>query len=91
MLPSPPHVSHLQREHWNGQPRRLGDPFRFSKSRGETQLQAVCQLWTHNFGWEMRLDVNGELQRSEVFRSQDEALTAAGKIWKAAMVEKGKR
>jgi hypothetical protein len=29
-----------------------------------------------------------DLQRSEVFRSQDDVLTA-GETWKAAMVEKG--
>ena len=36
----------------------------------------------------MRLEINGDLQRSEVFRSQDAVLTAA-ETWLAAMVEKG--
>ena len=51
-------------------------------------LGAVCKLWTHALGWEVRLEINGDLQRSEVFRSQDDVLTA-GEMWKAAMVEKG--
>ena len=78
----------LRREHWNGQPTNLGDLFRVSRTRGDKQLQAVCQLWTHNLGWEVRLEINGDLQRSEVFRSQDDVLIA-GETWKAAMVEKG--
>jgi hypothetical protein len=78
----------LQREHWNGQPTHLGDLFRVSKMRGDKQLAAVCKLWTHALGWEVRLEINGDLQRSEVFRSQDDVLNA-GETWKAAMVEKG--
>ena len=61
----------LQREHWNGQPTYLGDLFRVSKMRGDKRLSAVCKLWTHHLGWEVRLEINGDLQRSEVFRSQD--------------------
>ena len=62
----------LQREHWNGQPTYLGDLFRVSKMRGEKQLGGVCQLWTHVLGWECVLKINDDLQRSEVFRSQDD-------------------
>ena len=78
----------LQREHWNGRPTLLGDLFRATKARGNKQLQAAARLWTHQFGWEVRLEINGDLQRSEVFRSQDDVL-AAGETWEAAMVEKG--
>jgi hypothetical protein len=48
----------LQREHWNGQPAHLGDLFRVSKTRGDKQLGAVCQLWTHALGWEVRLEIS---------------------------------
>jgi hypothetical protein len=43
---------------------------------------------SHQFGWEVILDVNGELQRSQVCRSQDEVLTTSEQ-WKAAMIENG--
>ena len=66
----------------------LGDLFRVSKTRGDKTLGAVCKLWTHALGWEVRLEINDDLQRSEVFRSQDDVLTA-GETWKAAMIEKG--
>jgi hypothetical protein len=66
----------------------MGDLFRVRMARGEKQLEGVCQLWTHALGWEVRLEINRDSQRSEVFRSQDDVLTA-GKTWKAAMIEKG--
>jgi hypothetical protein len=79
----------LQRATWNGEPAKHGDLFRVHKDRCGRQLQAVCELWTHRFGWELRLVVNdGQLQRSEVCRSQDDVLET-GDAWKAAMVEKG--
>ena len=78
----------LQREHWNNQPTHLGDLFRVSKARGDKTLTALCKLWTHALGWEVRLEINGDLQRSEVFRSQDDVLTA-GETWKAAMIKRG--
>ena len=78
----------LQREHWNGQPTYLGDLFCVSKARGDKTLIAACKLWTHALGWEVRLEINGDLQRSEVLRTQDDVLTA-GEMWKAATLEKG--
>ena len=73
----------LQREHWNGQPTHVGDLFRVGKTCGDKRLEATCELWTHQLGWEVRLEINGDLQRSEVFRSQDDVLTAC-EAWKAA-------
>ena len=78
----------LQRKHWNNQPTHLGDLFRIRKTRGDNALGAVCKLWTHTLGWEVRLAINGDLQRSEVFRSQDDVLTA-DETPKVAMGEKG--
>ena len=55
--------------------------------RAETSA-STCELWTHQLGWEVRLEINGDLQRSEVFRSQDDVLTAC-EAWKAVMMTKG--
>ena len=50
--------------------------------------QAVCELWSHQFGWELRLVIDGgELTRSQVVRSNDEILDTQEE-WKAAMVGK---
>ena len=38
---------------------------------------------------DVRVEINGDLQRSEVFRSHD--VLTAGETWSAAMIEKGWR
>jgi hypothetical protein len=78
----------LQRALWHGQPSELGTLFRVSKTRGDAKFHAVCVLWTHQLGFEVRLEVNGDLQRSEVLRSQDDVFTASDQ-WHAAMRDKG--
>ena len=81
-------VQILQRADWNGRPRALGDTFRLHKERCGRHLEATCQLVTHALGWELRLEIAGALQRSQVCRSQDEVLDTSEQ-WKAAMVDKG--
>jgi hypothetical protein len=49
---------------------------------------ARCELWSHQFGWELRLVVGGdELLQSQVCPSADEVLDTHEQ-WKAAMSEK---
>ena len=50
---------------------------------------AQCLIFSHEFGWELRLEV-GELFRTQVCRSTQE-IRAVQENWKAAMVEKGWR
>jgi hypothetical protein len=49
----------LQREFWNGPPERLPDAFRMTKQKGDRVLSAVCETWSHPFGWELRLEIDG--------------------------------
>lgn len=76
-----------RREQWNG-PVDLGDGFRLYRERGEKQLQAVCCLRTHELGFELVLNIDGELRRSEVCRSTDDVLTVTER-WKATMLANG--
>ena len=78
----------LQRPHWNPDVAALGEGFRLHKQRCDRQLEAVCHIRTHPLGWELVLNVNESLQRSEVCRSQDEMLDKCER-WRAAMVDKG--
>ena len=48
---------------------------------------ARCLLFSHHFGWELRLEV-GELFRTQVCRST-EAILDTQESWKAALIEKG--
>jgi len=77
------------REHWTGAV-DLGEGFRLHKNRCGRQLEAICWLRTHPLGWELVLNVNASLQRSEVVRSQDAVLDLRER-WKAALVERGWR
>jgi hypothetical protein len=91
MLRSHPVMSTpLQRDHWNRQSTCLGDRFRVSKMGGDKPLGVVCRLWTHQRGCEVRLEIDSDLRRSQVFRVQDDVLPA-GETSKAAMIEKGWR
>jgi hypothetical protein len=78
----------LQRPYWSGDVVPLGEGFRLHKERCGRQLEAICHLQTHQFGWEVVLTVNASLQRSQVCRSQDDVLDTTER-WRAAMVEKG--
>jgi hypothetical protein len=49
-----------RREFWNGDPERLPDGFTVTKTKGDHVLTAVCEVWTHPLGWELRLQVDRE-------------------------------
>jgi len=72
----------------HGEPVTVGDTFRLHRDRCGGQLEAMCRLVTHPLGWELRLEIAGSLQRSQVCRTQDEALDTSDQ-WKAAMIENG--
>ena len=66
----------------------VGEMFRLHRERCGTQIEAICQLLTHASGWEVRLEVSGSVQRTDVRSSQDDVLAVADE-WKAAMVQNG--
>lgn len=75
----------LQRGEWYGRPRKMADTFIVKKG----SRVATCELWSHQFGWELRLVIAGdELPRTQVCRTQDEVLDCF-EGWKAALLEKG--
>jgi hypothetical protein len=53
----------------------------------ETACESARDVLSHEFGWELRLEV-GDLFRTQVVRSPEEILTSQ-ESWKAAMPEKG--
>ncbi len=56
-------------------PLPLGEGWRLHKQICGRARQAVCELWSHQLGWELRLVIDGgELTRSQVCRSNDEIL-----------------
>jgi hypothetical protein len=82
-------MTHTQREFWNGAPERLRDAFTMTKSKHGRLLTAVCEVWSHEFGWELKLMIEGYgLQMSSVVRSAPEMMTTIDES-QAAMSEKG--
>jgi hypothetical protein len=77
-----------QRAEWQEDPFAVGDLFRLHKHKCGQPIEAACRLVTHQLGWEIRLEIAGSLQRSQVCRSQDEVLDTSEQ-WKSAMIEKG--
>jgi hypothetical protein len=78
----------LQRPDWQGDPVAVGDAFRVRQDRAGRQVDAVCHVVTHALGWELRLDVAGSLQRSQVCRTHDEVLDTSEQ-WKTEMMSRG--
>jgi hypothetical protein len=82
-------MPHIQRSIWNGPPERLSDAFRLTKLKGKRAETPVCEIWSHPFGWELRLTIDGHgLQMSSVVRSADEIRQTAEQ-WRTAMAERG--
>jgi hypothetical protein len=77
-----------QRLYWNGPPERLPDAFRMTKAKADGVLTAVCELWNHELGFELRLMIDGHgLQMSSVVRPGE--MFDQIESYQAAMLEKG--
>jgi hypothetical protein len=51
----------LVRAEWRGKQQRLAQCWNLQKDR----RTAICELLNHPFGWELRVNVSGELVRSQ--------------------------
>jgi len=61
----------IQRSTWNGTPLEEATWWTFKKG----QRRAVCRMFTHQFGHELRLEVSRELVSSQVCRNDEEILS----------------
>ena len=74
----------LQRYAWSDLPKDLGSRWTLEK-RDHT---ACCRTLSHEFGWELRLDVDGDIARTVVCRSQDDVLNRQAQ-WREGLEGKG--
>ena len=74
----------FNRPEWRGTPERI---FEFWKLTKDARV-AVCTLWDHPLGAEVRCDVDGEMRRTKASRDLGDLLDASD-AWKAALQEKG--
>ena len=73
----------------NGPRERLPDAFRMMKQKSERTIAAVCEVWTHPSGWELRLIIGGHRMQMTSVAQSDREMHATVETWKAAMLAKG--
>lgn len=74
----------FQRAIWDGTPREVAEWWTLKKG----QRRAVCRMFSHVFGHELRLEVSRELVASEVCRSDDDVLSCQER-WRTGLEAKG--
>jgi hypothetical protein len=77
-------MSVIQRTMWNGTPHEEATWWTLRKTR----RTAVCRMFSHSLGHELRLELAGELFALEVCRS-DEDVLACHERWRAGLEGKG--
>ena len=73
-----------QRENLNTPPVQLDDVFLLRKR----EMVAICEPWTHAFGWECRLYAGEDTIATQVCRP-DQEIEAFGQTWREALTIKG--
>jgi hypothetical protein len=81
-----PDKSVPQRERYDGVAREVATWWRLR--REATKGEAVCRVFTHVFGHELRLEVRGHLVESQVCRTLEEQVDCQEK-WRAGLEAKG--
>jgi len=76
----------LQRYAYDGVPRE--EAVWWTLRREATPGEAVCRMFTHLFGHELRLEVRGHLVQSDVCRT-DEAVLDVQERWRAGLEAEG--
>jgi hypothetical protein len=66
----PRQTSVFQRDRYDGQPREVAQWWTLKKG----QRRAICRMFTHVFGHELRLELSREFVASEVCRTDEEIL-----------------
>jgi hypothetical protein len=74
----------FQRAGWDGTPREVAQWWTLRKG----QRRAICRMFTHLLGHELRLEVSRELVSSDVCRT-DDAVIACQEQWRASLETKG--
>jgi hypothetical protein len=74
----------FQRYAWDGTAREVAVWWTLKKG----QPRAVCRMFTHGFGHELRLEVKKQLVESRVCRTDEEVLSCQ-EGWRLALEAKG--
>jgi hypothetical protein len=73
---------------FDGPPVYVREAFRLSKTRSGQSRTAICEVWTHAVGWELRLSIDGDSHRISTARSVVEMAEKA-EDWRETMIRTG--
>jgi hypothetical protein len=76
---------------WHGRPLRLPQGFRLTKPNGDHAISAVCEVWSHPDGWELRMVIDGYGLLLATVEGAAPKMLARVEKWRAAMLAKGWR
>ena len=74
-----------------GQPLCLPQGFHLTKPIGDRAISAVCEVWSHPDGWELRMVIDGHGVLLATVEGSAPKMLARVEKWRAAMLEKGWR
>jgi hypothetical protein len=63
--------------------------FRLTKPNGDHPISAVCEVWSHPDGWELRMVIDGHGLLLATVEASVPKMLARVEKWRAAMLEKG--
>jgi hypothetical protein len=87
-MPRPARVIHdAPGTSWPAQ--RLPQGFRLTKPTGDQAISAVCEVWGHPDGWELRMVIDGHGLLLATVEGSVPKMLARVEKWRAAMLEKG--
>jgi hypothetical protein len=78
----------FQRAIWDGTPRELAEWWTLTKG----QRRATCRMFSHQFGFELRLEVSRELVASHVVRTDngaDPQILTQQETWRTGLEAEG--
>jgi hypothetical protein len=70
-------------------PLRTPQGFRMTKPNGDHAISAVCEVWSHPDGWELRMVIDGHGLLLAIVEGSVPKMLARVEKWHAAMLEKG--
>ena len=74
---------------WRCRPVRLPQGFRLTKPNGGHAISAVCEVWSHPDGWELRMVIDGHGLLLATVEGSAPKMLARVEKWRAAMLAKG--
>jgi hypothetical protein len=70
-------------------PLRMPQGFRLTKPNGDHPISAVCEVWSHPLGWELRMVIDGHGLLLATVEGSAPKMLARVEKWRAAMLENG--